>query len=167
MPCENEVELMPVLLPGVPPRHFLLRLSIKVGVGDAETVVTAELKMMLSILIYPANTELAWEQWPTAVIGTNPGIELSKNEEWLLLKYSADSCKRYIIIKLILYFRGGCQYRSISTDETDQSCHCLKSQPEYSFGSLCGWHNMVKEYIPHSKTNAMLSRLILQLSMPE
>ena len=50
---------MPVAGPRVSPRHFVQLLTLKVAIGDAEAVVTAEFEQPLPVLIHLADAEVA------------------------------------------------------------------------------------------------------------
>ena len=50
---------MPVAQPRVSPTHFVQHLKLKVAVGDAEAVVTAQFVQPLPVLILPADAEVA------------------------------------------------------------------------------------------------------------
>ena len=50
---------MPVAGPRVSPRHFVQLLILKVAIGDAVAVVTAEFEQPLPVLIHPTDAEVA------------------------------------------------------------------------------------------------------------
>ena len=50
---------MTVAGPRVSQRHFVQLVTLKVAVGDAEAVVTAEFEQPLPVLIHPADAEVA------------------------------------------------------------------------------------------------------------
>ena len=74
---------MPVLGSGMSPGHSVLRLGLKVGVGDPEIVMAAELEEVLSILNHLSNAVVTWTGWPGAVVSTNSGVEIAKDEQGL------------------------------------------------------------------------------------
>ena len=58
-------------------RQFLLLLTLEVAVGDAEVVVTAEFELPLSILIHPADTEVAQAGRPCLPVAPNVISEIA------------------------------------------------------------------------------------------
>ena len=68
---------MPVAGPRVSPRLFVQLLTLKVAVGDAETVVTAEFEQPLSVLIHPAEAEVAEAGRPCLPVGSNASVEIA------------------------------------------------------------------------------------------
>ena len=68
---------MPVVGPRVSPRHFVQLLTLKVAVGDAEAVVTAEFEQPLPVLIHPADAEVAKAGRPCLPVGPNTSVEIA------------------------------------------------------------------------------------------
>ena len=68
---------MPVAAPRVSPRHFVQLFTLKVAVGDAEAVVTAEFEQPLPVLIDPADTEVAEAGGPCLPVGSNASVEIA------------------------------------------------------------------------------------------
>ena len=69
---------MPVAGPRVSPKHFVELLTLKVDVGDAEAVVTAEFEQLLPVLIHPADAEVAEAGRPCLPVGPNASVEIAK-----------------------------------------------------------------------------------------
>ena len=76
-PSDDEVKLVPVVGPRVSPRRIVQLLTLKVGVGDAEAVVTAEFKQPLPVLIHPADAKVADAGRPCLPVGPNPSVEIA------------------------------------------------------------------------------------------
>ena len=76
-PSNDEVKLVPVAGPRVSPRHFVQLLTLKVAVGDAEVVVTAEFEQPLPVLIHPADNEVAEAGRPCLPVGPNASFEIA------------------------------------------------------------------------------------------
>ena len=64
-------------MPVAGPRHFVQLLTLKVAVGDAEAVVTAEFKQPLPVLIHPANAEVAEACRPCLPVDPNTSVEIA------------------------------------------------------------------------------------------
>ena len=68
---------MPVAGPRVSPRHFVRLLTLKVAVGDAEAMVTAEFEQPLPVLIHPADAEVAEAGWACLPVSPNVSVEIA------------------------------------------------------------------------------------------
>ena len=68
---------MPMARPRMSPRHFVQLLTLKVAVGDAEAVVTAEFEQPLPVLIHPANAEVVEAGRPCLPFGPNASVEIA------------------------------------------------------------------------------------------
>ena len=70
-PGDDEVWLVPVAGPGVSPRHLLLLFTREESVCDAEAVVTTKFQQPLTVLIHPADAEVAEAGWLYLPVGSN------------------------------------------------------------------------------------------------
>ena len=61
----------------VSPRHFVQLVTLKVAVGDAEAVVTAEFEQTLPVLIHPADAKMAEAGRPCLPVGPNTSVEIA------------------------------------------------------------------------------------------
>ena len=68
---------MPVVVPRVSARNFVQLLTLKVAVGDAETMVTAEFEQPLPVLIHPADAEVAEAGRPCLPVGHDASVEIA------------------------------------------------------------------------------------------
>lgn len=87
----------------------MLRLCLELGGGNAQFVIGVYLEQSLSILIHFTHTKLTSAGKPQAVIRTHSGIEVSQENELLLVGNTPDyGCE--ILMKLILciWSRGQC-----------------------------------------------------------
>ena len=100
------------------PRHSMLRLCVEEGVGDTETMMTAELQQALAIVVHPPGAKLTHTNRPGVVIGTYSGIEVAKNEEWFLFWDSVDGSAE-VIVEHILCFCQESQGWCVGTNKAD------------------------------------------------
>ena len=128
--------------------------------------MAAELQKALTIFIHLPNSKLAQVGRPGAVVGTDPGIEVSKEKDWFLLRYGRDQCAK-VVIEFFLRFRRGGERWCISADEADQARCCLKLDPEHPLGPLCRWYDGTQQLGPDGEANAMLSNLFRRFALPE
>ena len=72
--------------PRVSSRHFVQLLTLKVVVGDAEAMVTAEFEQPLPVLIHPSDAEVPEAGRPCLPVGPNASVDIAPHriDPWLL-----------------------------------------------------------------------------------
>ena len=63
--------------PRMSPRYFVQVLTLKVAVGDAEAVLTAEFEKPLPVLIHPADPKVAEAGRPCLPVSPDVSIEIA------------------------------------------------------------------------------------------
>ena len=61
---DNKVQLVPMLGSGMSPRYFVAKLRLEEGICYAESMVGADFKQSLSVVIQLSNTKMSKANWP-------------------------------------------------------------------------------------------------------
>ena len=78
----------------------MLGLRPKVGVGDAQVMVSAQLEQSLSILVHFTHAELSNAGGPRVVICTHSGIEVDQENKFFIVTDAADDgCE--VLVELV------------------------------------------------------------------
>ena len=88
----------------------MLGLRPKVGVGDAQVMVSAQLEQSLSILVHFTHAELSNAGGPRVVICTHSGIEVAQEKKFFIVRDAADDgCE--VLVELVFCIRccGHCR----------------------------------------------------------
>ena len=104
----------------------MLGLRPKVGVGDAQVMVSAQLEQSLSILVHFTHAELSNAGGPRVVICTHSGIEVAQENKLFIVRDAADDgCE--VLVELVFCIRCCGHCRGIHADKGDWSCSGVKS----------------------------------------
>ncbi len=102
------------------------RLRPKVGVGDAQVMVSAQLEQSLSILVHFTHAELAKAAGPHVVICAYAGIGVAQENKLLIFGDAADDgCE--VLVELIFYIQCCGHCRCIYADKGDWACSGVES----------------------------------------
>ena len=112
------------------PGGLALVWHLKHGVSDRKVIIGKQGKELQSILIDISNSVPADDTAPDEVIGTNPGFEISKEDDLVRIG-DAMQCLIKEIVELILNVIRGDEDRCIGTDDSgipvrsewDANCH--------------------------------------------
>ena len=104
----------------------MLGLRPKVGVCDAQVMVSAQLKQSLSILVHFTHAELSKAGGPRVVICAHSGIEVAQENKLFIFGDAADDgCD--IPVELIFNIRCCGHCRCIHADTGDWACSGVES----------------------------------------
>ena len=104
----------------------MLGLCPKVGVGDAQAMVSAQLEQSLSILVHFTHAELSNAGGPRVVICTHSGIEVAQANKLFIVRDAADDgCE--VLVELVFCIRCCGHCRGIHADKGDWSCSGVES----------------------------------------
>ena len=81
----------------------MLGLRPKVGVGDAQVMVSAQLEQSLSILIHFTHAELSKAGGPHVVICAHSGIEVAQQNKLFIVGDAADDGCEVLVELVFLY----------------------------------------------------------------
>ena len=104
----------------------MLGLRPKVGVGDAQVMVSAQLEQSLSILIHFTHAELSKAVGPRVVICAHSGIEVAQQNKLFIVGDAADDgCE--VLVELIFCISCCGHCRGINADKSDWACSGVES----------------------------------------
>ena len=101
---DDEVQLVPVTRSGVPPGHPVVGLGGEEGVVKTQVVVGTELKEALAVPVKLDYAKMADAARPGVMVGTQLGVEVSKQEQVFLGRDLLD-LRLQLFVELVLDLR--------------------------------------------------------------
>ena len=103
----------------------MLWLRPKVGVGDAQVVIGAQLEQSLSILVHLTHAELSQAGGSRVVICTHSGIEVAQESDLFIVgDAAADGFE--VLVELVFCIRCCGHCRGIHADKGEWACSSVE-----------------------------------------